>query len=455
MQDIMVPILRSCAVLRPEYFGGLLLNYSLPPELRLDHIRFRIALMCNGAHTLREIKDYFGCKLIHSREYSDYLVKSTLNQFDELKLLDWKSEKLSDPHNFSEHFRPLVDNQHYLSAPTTVIWEITRNCNLRCMHCFSNSGNQGSNELKINEIKKIIDDLAKRKIFYIDFTGGEPLLRPDIFEILNYTSGKKISFSLSTNGYLVNEEIVELLKRTNVFQVQISIDGIDKVHDRFRGVNGSFQQALKAIRLLKDAEIGVTISTTANKTNLNQISNIIDLAMNIGATAFKTTLFMPVGRGKSNQPSLNLERDDVRRLAILMKEKGAEVKGRLRLYTNSTYPWLLEERGCAAPTWMRSDNISCAAGNSSIFVTSDGNVVPCPFLRELTMGNLLRDSFNQIWESNVLDTFRLLRPEDLKGKCGNCEYNGFECYGGCRAAALAYNGDILAEDPFCYKMTIA
>lgn len=451
MKDAQVPILRSTAVLRREHFGGLLLNYLYPPEIKLDPIRFRIALMCDGAFTLQDIKGHLEQELNHSAEYIDLLVKSTLIEFDEHLLLYWRDETLGEPHNFGSFSEEHTSEQRHLSAPLAVIWEITKSCNLRCKHCLSSSGRSETGELTTEEVKEAIDLFADKKIFYINFTGGEPLLRTDIFELLNYASSRKISVDLSTNGILLDEKMVELLHGTNVFQVQISIDGINGSHDHFRGVDGSFQQALKAIKLLNEAEIGVTVSTTVTKYNMDQISKIIDLAMEVGASVFKTTLFIPVGRGKSSQRELGLESNDVHRLALLMKEKEEVVKGRLLLENSSCYQWLLEDNCLPAPSWIRSSTVGCAAGDSNIFVTADGTVTPCPFLRSMSMGNLRQDSFEDIWKSNVLSPFRTLRPGDLKGKCGRCEHLGIKCYGGCRAAALAYNGDLYGEDPFCWK----
>lgn len=451
IQEDYVPILKSQAVLRPEYFGGLLFNNSYPPELKLDHIRFNIALMCNGDFTINDIKIHLRHELNHSIEYIDHLVESTLSQFDDRMFLDWKNKKITESYDFGDLYRTYEGNQRNLSAPLAAIWEITKRCNLRCKHCFSNSGSPEFDELTTNEIKQIIDLLANNKIFYINFTGGEPLLQPDIIEILTYASHKKISLSLSTNGFLLTKRIAELLQETNVLQVQISIDGINDLHDSFRGVCGSFQRALKAIKLLRDVGIEVAVSTTINKTNIDQISKIIDLAWDAGASIFKTTLFIPVGRGNTNQMELGLESDDIHRLALLMKEKKKEFRDKLFLDNSSCYTWLFETDKLEAPSWMNSKSIGCAAGRSSIFITAEGNVVPCPFLRDLKMGNLRRDSFNSIWETDSLDTFRNLRPGDLAGKCSTCEHLGIRCYGGCRAAALAYNEDLFGEDPFCWK----
>jgi len=451
IQEKHFPILQSTAVLRAEFFGGLLINHSLPPELTLDRIRFRIACMCNGAYTVKDIKKYLEDELYHSREYVDYLVESTLEMFETNRLLYWKKEKLDKPYDFSRLTNAQMDGRRHLSAPVGLIWELTSQCNLKCKHCFSSSGRSGEKELTTPEIKAAIDLFADMKVFYINFTGGEPLLRSDIFDILRFASNKKIFFDISTNGFLITPKMVEMLQETNIYNVQLSIDGLEETHDRFRGVKGSFKQAMNAIKRLKDANFGIVISTTVNKTNISQISDMINLSVDVGAAVFKTTLFIPVGRGKHSQKELELTSDDIRRLALLMAVKEKEVAGHLVLRKDGFYPWLLDKNHTPNPAWMRTQNVGCEAGTSSLFITAEGDVVPCPFLRHLLVGNLRKTNFSKIWESDALDVFRNLKLGDLKGKCNTCECLGDQCYGGCRAAALAYNNDIYGEDPYCWK----
>jgi radical SAM protein with 4Fe4S-binding SPASM domain len=451
VSKLQVPVLRQSTVLRAEYFGGFLMNQYLPSEMKLDHVRYGIACMCNGAYTLQEILDQLEHKLDHSRDYVNHLVNCCLQLFNKYHLLDWRESKQDQPRIFDERVYSPVESQRHLSAPLGVIWELTRSCNLRCKHCFSNSGRREERECMTHEIKTTIDLLADHKIFYINFTGGEPFLRTDLFDILEHASTKILFIDLSTNGFLVTKETIRRLRATNVFQVQLSIDGLEDFHDRFRGVAGSFQKALEAIRLFKQANFRIVISSTVNKMNINLISDLIDLALHMGAAVFKTTLFMPVGRGKASRSELELDSDDVYRLALMIEEKEKQVGDRLTLFKDGFYPWLLDGNSLPEPAWMRSHNIGCAAGTSSIFLTADGNVVPCPFLRHLVAGNVLRDDFIEIWRSGVFSIFRYLCQNDLKGKCSSCSHLGGECYGGCRAAALASSGDIYGEDPLCWK----
>lgn len=449
----MVPILRSSAVLRPEFFGGLVFNHFFPPEIQLDRIRYSIVCKCNGANTVQDIRNFVQEKTIHSQKYIKSIVQSTLSTLENYLLLYWRKEKLLSPRDFSFKENTQDIPKGHLSAPIALIWELTRACNLKCKHCFSSSGRQENNELTTNEVKKNIDSFAENRILYINFTGGEPLLRRDFFDILKYASTKNIFFDFSTNGYLLTDKTVSNLKGTNVMQVQVSVDGLEETHDNLRGVKGAFKRALKAIKLLSQANFDVVISCTVNRTNIKELPKLIDMALTVGASSFKTTLFIPIGQGGFNQEELAINSNDVQQLSLLMSKKKKELSGRLSIMLTSCYPWLLDESLPRNPKWLRSEYICCAAGTSNLFITSDGNVVPCPFLREHVLGNLRNDRPSDLWKAKTLETFRKLKPMDLKGKCKECDYLGDQCFGGCRAAALAYSDDLYGEDPFCWKVS--
>jgi radical SAM protein with 4Fe4S-binding SPASM domain len=451
MQGNMVPILRSSAILRPERFGGYLLNHYLPPEIPLDPIRFKIATLCDGVHTLDEIRKELTTALDHSGIYVNNLIAETLQRFDSKLLLYWREHKQNVPLDLPRPLDKSINNGDQLTAPLSVIWEITRRCNLKCKHCFSSSGRRRRQELTTAEAKTMIDTLAQQRVFYVSITGGEPLMRDDLFELLNYASERRLSIDLSTNGYLVNDDVIAAFKDTNVFTVQVSVDGLREEHDRFRGVRGSFARIEKAIELLRDAQFGVVVSTTINQTNLGQISDIIDWATSVGVRSFKTTLFMPKGRGKTNEKELALGPKDVKRLAQLMTTRRQELTGKMELSLESCYPWLMDERPPKGREWYEPERIGCAAGTTNLFITANGDVVPCPFLTEMVIGNVRNGDFENIWESESCAPFRALKTGDLKGKCGSCELLGLVCYGGCRAAALAKTGDIYGPDPYCWK----
>lgn len=450
-----VPIMRSFVVLRNENFGGYIYNPYLPPEKRLDNIRFKIATMCDGRHSVDEIKSSVGKVLEHSKDYINLLVDDAFKQLNEQFALYWRKEKLETPKDFglSEHpYMPAEDA--VMSAPLFVIWEVTSACNLNCRHCLSAAGKPSQNELSTDEAKKLIDTFSAMKIFNINFSGGEPLVRPDIFELLDYVSKKNIGIDLLTNGSLISEKLLERLGKTNIFNVQVSIDGIGETHDKFRGVKGSYDRAVEAVRLLKEENYNVAVNSVVTKDNLSEIPKIIDKAIELGSNGYKTTFFMPTGRGKEKIENLVLAPSDAKEFTLMMIQKKKEVGNKINITSETDYPWLASANcgencsGFQEP----SSKVGCTAGRSSFYVTSDGKIAPCPFLRKIAAGDVRNDSVKKVWEScSTFDVFRNIKRGDIKGQCHDCEYLGLSCYGGCRASALAHSGDLYAEDPTCWK----
>lgn len=457
IEERRVPILRSFMVLRKEHFGGYMFNPYLPPETRLDHIRFEIATLCDGMHTLEEIKNAIGKNLGHSREYIDVLVNSNINSFSSQFAVYWREEKLESPKDFGylKEYNTDIQGSRQLSAPLFVIWEVTGACNLRCKHCLSDSGKPIPNELNTHEAKKLINALEMMKVFNINFSGGEPLMRPDIFELLEYASQKKIGIVLLTNGSLITKETIDRLENTNIFNLQVSIDGIGQTHDDFRGIKGSYKRAVNAIKLLRDADYGVAISSVVTKQNIEEIPKIIDMAVDLGASSYKTTLFMPTGRGKGNVGDLILTPQDVKNFTFIMIEQKKDMGDMINISCETDYPWLAEGADRESSDSLKTEDsskIGCTAGNSSFYITPDGKMTPCPFLRKFVAGNIRKEDVKEIWDnSSAFDIFRNITRGDLKGKCGACGYLGISCYGGCRAAAFAHSGDLYAEDPLCWK----
>jgi radical SAM protein with 4Fe4S-binding SPASM domain len=367
----------------------------------------------------------------------------------------WREEKLGSPQHFG-HIEDCSSNmkgERQLSAPIFVIWEVTGRCNLRCKHCLSDSGKAHPDELSTQESKNLIDTLETMKVFNVSFSGGEPLTRPDIFELLEYSSQKKLSIELLTNGTMITKEVIDRFENINLFNIQVSIDGIGKTHDKFRGVDGSYKRAVKAIKLLKDANYEVVISSAVSKQNMGRISELIDMAIDLGASAYKTTLFMPAGRGKGNEDGLVLTPKDAKDFAFMLIDKKKEVGDKIVINNEVIYPWLTDIADNSDPPETEDNSkIGCTAGNSSLYIVSDGKIAPCPFLREFDAGDIRKENLKEIWDnSTTFDIFRNVTRGDLKGKCNGCEYLGVRCYGGCRAAAFAHTGDLYAEDPLCWK----
>ena len=341
-----------------------------------------------------------------------------------------------------------------------VAWEVTRSCNLACVHCRASSvRGPYAGELTTAEGLKLLDDIAAFSKPVIILTGGEPLLRADIYEVAAYGNNKGLRMVLATNGTLVTEVIAGKMIDAGIQRVSISIDGMDsQSHDSFRKVTGAFTGALAGIQAMRKAGLEFQINTTITKANLHQLQGIMDLAINLGAAAHHIFLLVPTGRGKEMaeqaippgdyEKTLNWFYETSLHCPIQLKatcaphyyriyhqrkkERGFRGKGQGTTEKETGSPLHAMTRGCLG-------------GISFCFISHMGQVQPCGYL-ELDCGQLKEKGFEDIWNNSPI--FKDLRNlNHYKGKCGRCEF--IKVCGGCRARAYEITGDYLAEEPFC------
>jgi AdoMet-dependent heme synthase len=334
-----------------------------------------------------------------------------------------------------------------------VAWETTRNCNLNCVHCRA-SADRGpfAGELDTQAAFRLLDQIAAVGKPIVILTGGEPLLRPDIFEIAQYGTGKGLRMVMAPNGTLITEEIAGQIAKAGIKRISISLDGPDhESHDAFRGVNGAFDGAISGIARAKAAGIEFQINTTITRANLNQIDDIQKLAITVGAVAHHIFLLVPTGRGKyivdqeisarEYEETLNWFYDQQDKTPLQLKATCAphyyrilrqRAKSEGKTVTFTTHGLDAVTRGCLG-------------GTGFCFISHQGVVQPCGFL-DVNCGNVAQSSFFDIWRgSEILQTLRNF--DLLKGKCGQCEYK--KVCGGCRARAFEATGDFMAEEPLC------
>lgn len=334
-----------------------------------------------------------------------------------------------------------------------VAWETTRNCNLSCVHCrASATSGPYSDELDTQAAHKLLDQIAEVAHPIIILTGGEPLLRDDIFDIAAYGNAKGMRMVMSPNGTLVTLEIAEKMAASGIQRLSVSLDGANaESHDRFRGVEGAYDGALRGIRNAKTAGIEFQINTTITKTNLDQIPKILELAESLGAVAHHIFLLVPTGRGKyivdqeidarEYEQTLNWFYDQRDKTSLQLKATCAPHYYRiLRQRAKADGKTVtFESHGLDAVTR------GCLAGTGFCFVSHRGIVQPCGFL-DLNCGDVTRQPFGEIWRNSK--HFQKLRDfGKLKDKCGYCEYR--RVCGGCRARAYEATGDYLAAEPLC------
>lgn len=335
-----------------------------------------------------------------------------------------------------------------------VAWEITRNCNLNCVHCRA-AATMGpyDGELDTKACLTLLDQIAESGQPIVILTGGEPLLRPDIFEVASYGTSKGLRMVMAVNGTLVTPETAAKMAESGIKRISISIDGATKeVHDNFRGVPGAFEGAMNGIGLAREAGIEFQVNTTITQRNLDQIPSILKLAEDLGAAALHIFLLVPTGRGKyiANE---GIDAETYEKTLNWFYDQREKTKLQLKATCAPHYYRILRQRAKEEGKTVTFDSHGldavtrgCLGGTGFCFVSHTGIVQPCGFL-DLNSGDVTRDSFVNIWKNS--EVFNNLRNYSLyTGKCGACEYK--RVCGGCRARAYeATDGDYLSEEPLC------
>ncbi|MBI5789175.1 MAG: heme b synthase [Candidatus Schekmanbacteria bacterium] len=340
------------------------------------------------------------------------------------------------------------------ALPRLIAWELTRSCNLGCLHCRGSATlDRAGDELSLAEAYKLIDQITELAKPILIMSGGEPLVRPDVLEIAQYGTNKGLRVVLATNGTLLTQPLAERLKECGIQRVSISIDGANaQSHDAFRGMPGSFDLALCGIEILKKAGLSFQVNTTITRRNLKEIPAIADLGINLGAAAIHIFLLVPTGRGKEIEGDeiSPQEYEDVLNWFYDKQKEFKEIT--LKATCAPHYFRIMRQRAKAEGIkitpqthGMEAMTKGCLGGSAFCFISYKGDVAPCGYLPAWA-GNVRKQHFADIWKNSKV--FQDLRnPDILGGKCGHCEYR--RVCSGCRARAYARYGDYLAEEPYC------
>ncbi|MBW1922105.1 MAG: heme b synthase [Deltaproteobacteria bacterium] len=342
---------------------------------------------------------------------------------------------------------------HGPGGPRLVAWEITRTCNLNCVHCRAAAGRGPyPGELSGEKCLGILDEIAETGNPIVILTGGEPLLRKDVFTLARHGTERGLRMVMATNGTLLDDAVARQMKEAGIQRVSISLDGSDNTrHDQFRQVQGAFEGALRGIECLKRNGLEFQINTTVTRHNLGDIEKILALAVRLGASAHHIFLLVPTGRAKE-MADQEIDSVEYERLLEWFYRKRFEVPLHLKATCAPHYYRILRQQAHLRGERVDFDTYGmdavtrgCLGGTAFAFIAYDGIVQPCGYL-ELECGDLRRQSFGQVWEES--DIFRKLRDyKSYKGKCGICEY--VAVCGGCRARAFEATGDFLSEEPLC------
>lgn len=348
-----------------------------------------------------------------------------------------------------------------------VIWNLIRRCNLRCQHCYSTSLDiDFKDELSTAQIKATIDDLKVAQVPVLIFSGGEPLLRPDIYEISEYAKNKGFYVALSTNGTLINEDNIAKIKAANYQYVGISIDGLEEFHDQFRRQQGSFKASMKAIALCKQAGIKVGMRLCLTKDNFADLPAMLDLMDEYQVDKFYLSHLNYSGRGKrsaENDAFFNMTKQA---MTLLFERAWQHInEGRDSDFVTGNndadgaflLQWATENFADKHPQRVAKLKQSLinwggnASGVNVANIDNTGTIHPDTYWWDHAIGNVKSDKFSDIWK-NTQDPLMLgfrQRPRPVKGRCSQCQYLAI-CGGNTRTRAFAQTGDVWAEDPGCY-----
>jgi len=342
-------------------------------------------------------------------------------------------------------------------VPLVVSWNVTLKCNLKCAHCYINAKETKlPDELSTDGAKMLIHQIIEVSRPLLILSGGEPLLREDIYEIIRYGADRGLRMGMGSNGMLIDDEVARRLEDVGMETVAISLDSsIPERHDEFRGVKGCWEHAVNAIKALKKSRIQVQVNCTVTPQNYDEVDDIMSLAEDLGVENFHLFFLVPTGRGTDVEDVTPRMYEDMITSTLA---KTAKYKLNVKPSCAPQFMRVAKEQGVDMSRWVRG----CMAGLYYCRIYPSGEVTPCPYM-PLNLGNIRERSFKDIWFNS--EVFKALRDFDqLKGKCGICEYR--DVCGGCRARAYGVTtslmdfcgalheptesrGDYLAEDPWC------
>jgi radical SAM protein with 4Fe4S-binding SPASM domain len=398
-------------------------NYELNPAAAL------MTLLCDGTRNLDEILETFSGQYevdpIETRG-TVYDFISSLQERRQLVLRTSKIRKVKVP------------------PPKYLVLEITNRCNLNCIHCSVRANERLENELTTTEWKNLLTTLAEMGVEAVGLSGGEPLLREDVFDLANHALNHGLLVGLVTNGLLLNRGMVEKIKKMNL-DVQISLDGSRPLyHDKIRNQEGSFEKLLEKVRLLREEDIKFTVAAVATAHNYRDLPNLLRLSEEIGARSFRVQPFFPVGRGSIHREELDLDHSMTKYISSYL----LEAKEASEIEVGGFYFQFTLESDPPAITQPCEDG-ACSAGYNFAGVTHDGYAYPCSHIWQLAEDNIRDEPFPWIWEnSRIFNFFRSLQRADTSTTCQNCVYFS-KCKGGCKAMNIL-DGHFREPDRHCW-----
>lgn len=399
-----------------------------------------LLLLCDGKRTARDIITNLARMYEDTPEEIERKATMSLKYLESLDFI-----KFAD----KPSFKPLIFHGKKLRWPLNLVYiEVTRSCNLSCIHCYASAGKELKDELTTTEMHTMIHQLAELGVIDVVFTGGEPLLRSDIFEIMEHATEENMSPYLFTNGVLLNEKKIQRLKELNVETVAVSLDGASpETHNKIRGSN-CFDIILRNVQLLVKAGVYTRINTALYRDNIDEIEKLVELLVGVGVNEIQMDYLMAYGRGESHKDLiLPIETSEEITFRIYEKRKEFETEKKTRV------PELRMSDATSTQRVKVKRQSLCGVGTTACAIRPNGDVVLCPVLssEEFVAGNVLEDSLENIWLNSKV--FSPLRRHDANSisQCSKCNHKDY-CLGGCKAKAYFFNRRFDAPDPWtCFS----
>ncbi len=349
-----------------------------------------------------------------------------------------------------------MNNSEEKYVPKLIAWEITRRCNMRCTHCRAGACDiDYPGELTTPECYNLLDNIASFAKPIIILTGGEPMMRDDIYQVASYGASLGMRMVMAPCGMLIDDAAVRQMKDAGISCISLSIDGSNaRTHDSFRNTPGAFNTVIKAAKIAKSGGLDFQVNTTITRHNINELKDIMHLAENLGAVTFNPFLLVPTGRGKelAEQELTPEQYEQTLHWLAGLPEDNMSVRvtcaPHFQRIMRQTQPEKLKKNsGGGMPPSSGVHGAGCMGGKSFAFISHTGSVQICGFL-DISAGELKDNDLNfvEIWKnSRFLNEIR--NVDCYSGKCGICEYR--RVCGGCRARAYAADGDYMGSEPFC------
>ncbi len=425
MKSKMYPVLSSeysiSKVHTEEGDDMLIYNTLTGVKARPNEATYELAKRCTGNMTLEEIISELSCMSGEPPEEIEKNLSKILETMEDRGMIFFVPSPLESP-------RPRPHEAELFRRITTIIFNITHQCNLRCEHCYNNSGAKREHELSFEEIKKMIDEFAAIGVVNMVISGGEPLLHRHLFDIIEYVRSKPMSVMVFTNGTLITKDTVQKFKESHILSVATSINGATPETDNsFRGVPGSFEKTIKAIEMLKEAEIPVRVNVCLHKGILDEFADLLRLFKEWKIAEY--SVWPVTYTGRSGGPDFLITPEDYR-----------EVLKQLKKYESS--------EGIKNEIPSDTQKINCGIGKNSLTIRSDGTVIPCPpFPDTVSLGSIQKDSIVDIWNNSpLLNKVRRISVFE-NSLCKECPHINV-CQGGCMAHRYRTTGELGCGEPF-------